>query len=131
MEMKLSIDQDDIEQAIRDYVATKGITTPVRAIHFTVSRKGGFALAADVQVSEVPATPVAETPEPVAEEAPEAAAPKPRAKPKAVAKAEPVAQESEPVTEEDNSVPFDTDAKNDATAEEVATPVSASKSLFG
>ncbi len=135
MEMKLSINQDDIEQAIRDYVASKGITTPVRAINFAVSRRGGFALSADVQVSEVSVAPVAETPEPVAEAVPEVEAPqtKPRAKPKAVVKAEPEATEPEPATTEPPFTPDTQEASaNDAVEAPTKTETApSSKSLFG
>lgn len=142
MDIKLSINQGDIEQAIRDYVIAKGITTPVRAISFSVSRRGGTAVSAEVEVSEAPTEVVQAEPE--APE-PKPAASKVKSKPasEAVKKEEVV---DEPVTAtdsapeeatdsgEDDTPPFDTgkEAANDAqTAPRPKAAASSGKSLFG
>jgi len=128
MEIKLSIKQDDIEQAIKDYVASKGITTPVREINFAVARKGGFNLSAEVEVSEAPIESVAQVPETTEQ---------PAEKPKAKAKAKPDPKPEPAVEkeEEEDTPPFTPDADkasaNDDDEQEAEKPATDSKSLFG
>lgn len=139
MEIKLSIKQTDIEQAIRDYVASKGITTPVRAINFATSRKNGFSISAEVEVSETApeetGTEETETPDAKPEvkaEAPAAkATPKPRAKPKAVETTKAEVAEPE-VAGDDTGTPWEEETKTEAANDaETPAPAAKSKSLFG
>lgn len=131
MEIKLSIKQDDIEQAIKDYVASKGITTPVREINFAVARKGGFNLSAEVEVSEAPIESVAETVKA------EPTGPVADTGKKPVAKAAKKTEEPAPAKKEEeaeDTPPFTPDADEPSAnddEQEAEKPATDSKSLFG
>jgi len=138
MKINITMDQASIETAIKDYVAKNGIDSPVQEVKFTISRKGGTSVDAEIILGTGAVTSPVSTPEPV--EAPVAAAGKPAPKEKPenkpaskTAKFEP----TQPVTDddveidhvkmEDTTPPFKVDAVNDSTVEEPAQ----SKSLFG
>lgn len=141
--MEITLKQADIEKAIARHVQAIGISRDVVNVTFITSRKGGFSISAEVEVSDEASAPVgamkrtageacsrpavkevAETPE-VTEE--------PTAEPEAepAAEEEPVAEkEPEPAKTEPPFEP-DTVAGNDDEAgePEVATKP-AGKSLF-
>jgi hypothetical protein len=50
--MKISLQQADIEQAIKKYVASMGIARPVDRIEFNVSRKGGTSIEAEIDMAD-------------------------------------------------------------------------------
>lgn len=109
--MQIQLNQSDIETAVRNYVSAMGITRQIDEIQFTVSRKGGQSVEAEIDLADCTGGGrVRETtPEPVAEEPA-------KAKPE-----EPVKTESD-ATE---AAPFRTeDASNDATGEEAGEPES-------
>ena len=139
MKINITMDQASIETAIKDYVAKNGIDSPVQEVKFTISRKGGTSVDAEIILGTGAVTSPVSTPEPV--EAPVAAAGKPAPKEKPVTKpaskvasfepTKPVVDDEEPepthVKMEDTTPPFDVDAVNDSTVDEPAQ----SKSLFG
>jgi len=139
MKINITMDQSSIEEAIRDYVAKNGITSPVQEVKFTVTRKGGTSIDAEVilgsgavneavtqpTVEDTPAAPVKRT------------APTPD-KPKAKAVVEPTpVDEADPDNvkmEAEDTPPFEpnvtAEAGNDAAEEEEAVAPPKSKSLF-
>ena len=138
MKINITMDQASIEQAIKDYVAKNGIDSPVQEVKFTISRKGGTSVDAEIILGTGAVNTEANVPEAV--EAPvEETKPVPKAKPvtKPASKVasfeptKPVVDDEEPepthVKMEDTTPPFDVDAVNDSTVEEPAQ----SKSLFG
>lgn len=50
--MQIQLKQRDIEHAIAQYLASQGITRPVQDVTFTVSRKGGTTIDADVELAD-------------------------------------------------------------------------------
>jgi len=135
MKINITMDQASIETAIKDYVAKNGIDGPVQEVKFTISRKGGTSVDAEIILGTGAVT------SPDAVEAPVAAVVKPAPKEKPVTKpaskvassepTKPVVDDGEPepthVKMEDTTPPFDVDTVNDSTVEEPAQ----SKSLFG
>lgn len=126
--MQITINQDELEVAVRDYVAKQGITRTVGDINFTAVRSPSNQILTEIVLSDKAATtstpagpnvrsvtPVAEAQAPAPEKAkaekPKAAFPAPAEKPEAVA-------EEAPVAEAD-------------VAEEEAPAAPAGKSLFG
>jgi len=134
MKINITMDQASIETAIKDYVAKNGIDSPVQEVKFTISRKGGTSVDAEIilgtaAVNEEAIVPeAAEVPVNAVKEIPKT---KPAAKAKGFEPAEPFADPKEPspdhVKMEDTTPPFDVDAVNDSTVDEPAQ----SKSLFG
>jgi outer membrane biosynthesis protein TonB len=134
MKVQVILDQDSITEAIRDYVAKNGIATPVQDVEFTVARKGGTSISAEVILGNeavMPTGPVKRNAEPEASEpktkkkatAPKEA-PKPEPESEPEAKEEPEPAKTEPPFEPD----VDTGSANDNTQEE---PTKESRSLFG
>ena len=137
MKINITMDQASIETAIKDYVAKNGIDSPVQEVKFTITRKGGTSVDAEIILGTGAVAPAANVPEAV--DAPvENAKPTPKAKPapkpgSKVASFEPTQPvvDDEPAIDhvkmEDTTPPFDVDAVNDSTVDEPAQ----SKSLFG
>ena len=48
MKINITMDQASIEQAIKDYVAKNGIDSPVQEVKFTITRKGGTSVDAEI-----------------------------------------------------------------------------------
>jgi len=123
--MQILLSQNDIETAVRNYVSAMGISRPVNEIQFSVSRKGGQSIEAEIDLADCTG---ASRPQP--EAVPEKTeAPAKKADTETADKA-PAAEEPEPATTEP---PFTPDAKdaesaNDSEEEE---PTTESKSLFG
>lgn len=102
--MKISLQHDQIEAAVFQYLASKGLNVPEggAVIEFTTKRKGGLRILADVDLSASPVkAPVAAAPEVVAEAAPtvEAQVEEPKAEEPA-----PVVAKEEPAPAEGNSL---------------------------
>jgi len=138
MKVQVILDQDSITEAIRDYVAKNGIATPVQDVEFTVARKGGTSITAEVILGNEAVVP----PEPVKREAtkPTNSEPKKKTKPspepeeeepsapEVTAKEEPK-KEPEPASTEP---PFEPDAKTESANDSTETkPTKESRSLFG
>jgi hypothetical protein len=133
MKVQIQLEQADIEQAIRDYVAANGISSPVNEVKFNVTRKGGTGIEADVQLGDADAAQTVE------QAAPAKVADSTKPSKPAPKKAEKPAPTPEPIKEEDDKVPFDADAEektpskdtesaNDSTE---AEPTKESRKLFG
>ena len=135
MKINITMDQASIEQAIKDYVAKNGIDSPVQEVKFTITRKGGTSVDAEIILGTGAVNTEANVPEAV--ETPVEDVRKAKPDPKTPSKAKgfeptkPVDDPEEPspdhVKMEDTTPPFDVDAVNDSTEEEPAQ----SKSLFG
>jgi hypothetical protein len=109
--MQITLNQNDIEQAIRQYVTKMGITRPIDEINFTQTRTGGVKIGAEIELIDPDTVNTSEA-KPAANES------TPRSV-KAVEKVEEPKQEaSEEVTEE-------------PAPQEDEAPVTESKSLFG
>lgn len=48
--MQITLNQNDIEQAIRQYVTKMGITRPIDEISFTQTRKEGTQVGAEIEL---------------------------------------------------------------------------------
>jgi len=137
MKINITMDQASIETAIKDYVAKNGIDSPVQEVKFTISRKGGTSVDAEIilgtaavneeaivpEAAEVPVNPVKS----VSKAKPE---PKVPSKAKGFEPTQPVVDDEpaiDHVKMEDTTPPFEVDAVNDSTVDEPAQ----SKSLFG
>jgi hypothetical protein len=137
MKINITMDQPSIEQAIKDYVAKNGIDSPVQEVKFTITRKGGTSVDAEIILGTGAVKTEANVPEAV--EAPvedvkptpkTKSATKPGSKVAGFEPTKPVVDEEvvpDHVKMEDTTPPFDVDAVNDSTDEEPAQ----SKSLFG
>ena len=123
MQIQIRLTQEDIETAIRDYLAKAGMSSPVDTINFTVSRKGGQSIEADIDLSpEAASTAQVAVP----------SKPVKRTTAKAEEKAE-VPEAVEPEVTEDTP-PFVPDNKEPAANETVAEQeddAPRGKSLFG
>jgi len=141
MKINITMDQPSIEEAIRDYVAKNGITSPVQEVKFTVTRKGGTSIDAEVilgsgAVNETTPEPeAANTPEGPNNRAPVTDNPKPTAKAKPIKPT--VTQESGPeeaapdnVKMEDTTPPFEPDVQAEETNDEAVQEKPLNKSLF-
>ena len=136
MKVQIQLEQADIEQAIRDYVAANGISSPVNEVKFNISRKGGTTIEADVQLGDADAAQTADqaAPAKVADSS-KPAKPAPK-KTEKVEKSDPT---PEPVKEEDDKVPFDVDAEEKTPSKDTesannsteAEPTKESRKLFG
>jgi len=139
MKVQVILDQDSITEAIRDYVAKNGIATPVQDVEFTVARKGGTSITAEVILGNEAVVP----PEPVKREAtkPTNSEPKKKTKPSPEPEKEPSAPEvteapaEEPKKEPEpasTEPPFEPDAKTESANDSTETkPTKESRSLFG
>ena len=107
--MKITIEQAELEQAVRDYVLKNGIRREVKAIEFTASRGDAGTVTTVELGKDLPADTPTVASEAVVEIAPE---PAPEVVPKAsepavvteTKKPEPVKAES-PVEKDDQEVP--------------------------
>ena len=101
--MKITINQDELEVAVRDYVAKMGLTLPVGNIDFTAARSQGNQIVTEIELSErevpVDSTPVLRKPE-LAAVVPETKAAKPTSTKAEAPKEEPVVEKEEAVSEE-------------------------------
>lgn len=127
--MQIQLNQNDIETAVRNYVSAMGITRSVDEIQFSVSRKGGQSIEAEIDLADCtggarPSTPSGPDSTPGPRKAPE-----PVAEPEPVEEPEPVKDEA-PFTPDQDAEPANEvaeDTVEDGTAEEPAK----GKSLFG
>lgn len=125
MKIQATMDQSSIEEAIRDYVAKQGIPSPIQEVKFTVTRKGGTSIDAEIIFGNEAVTTSAPDEGPSNSEAtPDKRAPSKKKSPEPDAEPEGKEEpETKPPFEPDN----DEEAVNDSTEEEPAQ----SKSLFG
>jgi len=63
MQIQISLTQEDIETAIREYVARAGMTSDNAEVNFTVTRKGGQTIEASIDLSNGSADKSAAEPE--------------------------------------------------------------------
>lgn len=131
--MQITLKQADIEAAVKRHVAALGISRDVVSVTFTSSRKGGFSIGADVEVSDgaaIPAGPIERCTTVNPAEAAVVSPAKEAVAEDVTVETPAVQTESEPASTEP---PFDTDtvADNDAVGEEPpAETKPAGKSLF-
>jgi len=50
--MQIQLNQSDIETAVRNYVSAMGISRPIDEIQFSVSRKGGQSIEAEIDLAD-------------------------------------------------------------------------------
>ena len=133
MQIQISLTQEDIETAIREYVSRAGMTSDHADVVFTVTRKGGQSIEASIDLSNDSAD------KPIAEPAKKDTKPAKTEKSKAFSKSEELppkeekveesAEEPEPATTEPPFDPDkDTESANDSTETE---PTKESRKLFG
>jgi len=127
MKIQITMDQPSIEQAIKDYVAKNGIDSTVQEVRFTVTRKGGTSIDAEVilgnEAVNTPPTVAPDEPQPATKPKPVKAEVTKQAGPETTKAPEPVKEEDEP--------PFEPDEKAEAVNDSTATEPKNSKSLFG
>ena len=136
MDMKVTVTQDDIKEAITAYIENKGISTPVRKIDFVTVRKPEFAITAEVVVSE---NELAEDDNKSAKKAPVKRQQKAKEKPKTVEEAAEIEAEETPgqvkyeAPEAAVAAPAETPKTEEPAPEAVSDeePAPAKKSLFG
>ena len=125
--MQIQLMQADIEQAVKDYVLKMGLNREVEEINFTVSRKGGASISADIRISDfanLPA-PAAVVPEPVVAAVPAPAVDVEEETPAPYEVAAPTSDVEHVVS---GIAAVDADLVKD---EEEEAPVTANRSLFG
>jgi hypothetical protein len=142
MKIQVTMDQQAITEAIRDYVVKNGMTSPVQDVEFTVTRKGGTSISAEVILGNDAVTTGVDQAKPGTDKTAVSKRPpaprkttEPVAQPEPVKEPEPEAAEvaapvEEPVpAEAEEKPPFDVDepAENDSVEDEPAK----SKKLFG
>jgi hypothetical protein len=134
MKIQVTMNQQAITEAIRDYVVKNGMTSPVQDVEFTVTRKGGTSISAEVILGNDAVTTGVGQAKPGADKTVVSKRPPAAAKTPVEPVKEPevetpeVAEVPAPVEAEEKP-PFDVDdeAENDSTKEEPAL----SKKLFG
>lgn len=68
--MQIQLNQATLEAAVKQYIEKMGIAQPVKEIAFTVARKGGTAVSAEVTVADFVVTSPDAATAPVREEEP-------------------------------------------------------------
>lgn len=136
MKIQVTMNQEAITEAIRDYVVKNGMTSPVQDVEFTVTRKGGTSISAEVILGNDAVTTGVDQAKPGTDKTVVSKRPpaprkttEPAAQPEPVKEPEPEAVEVAAPVEAEEKPPFDVDepAENDSTEDE---PV-LSKKLFG
>ena len=117
--MQIQMNQNSIEEAVKNYIAAMGITLPINDVAFTMTRTNGGGIIAEVDLEDLLSTPKQETqvtPQATYVEQKEVkAAPKKVTKPVEEVKAEPVAEK----------------APEEPTAPKAVESKPAAKSIFG
>lgn len=130
--MQIQLKQNDIELAIRQYMAKMGIARNVENIEFTVTRKGGTTITAEIELADLSVAELTQT-APVAEAGcPTALKPECANVPSAEANVvpEPVIEAEVPETTEEEESPLPDQNTADEQREEEA-PATQPTSLFG
>jgi hypothetical protein len=136
MKINITLDQASIETAIKDYVVKNGIDSPVKEVKFTITRKGGTSVDAEVILGTDAVKPEAnvpedvQAPEEIAQEEPvEESKPTPKTKTTTKAASKVAAFEpTKPVVDEedvpdhvkmkDTTPPFDADNTESVTSDQ-------------
>ena len=129
--MQIQLNQSDIETAVRNYVSAMGITRQIDEIQFSVSRKGGQSIEAEIDLADCTGGGRVREAAPEPRTAEQAASKPEKAEPEAKA-----AEESEPTdtppfrTEEASNDDTDETASDAAEDTSEATGTDSGKSLF-
>lgn len=126
--MQIQLKQNDIELAIRQYMAKMGIARNVENIEFTVTRKGGTTITAEIELADLSVAELTQT-APVAEAGCSTAL-KPECADVPVAVESTVEPEAETVVTEEEESPLPDLNTADEQREEEA-PATQPTSLFG